>query len=673
MSALWILPLIALFSTFILIYIIYTRAIQSRSGLIWVIMLLFFLLYATGEFAQKWLGEDEAVMRWTALCIIFGDMFPAIFLIFTLLFPTPNATFLRHQKLLLVIILVPKIASTAISLLFGRFDAPENWTEDFHFGYYPIILGLKHQVSDIGDWYFYLGLGHTMVLFFLGAIALMYNYYVNRQALIRDKIRLILIGFALYLILSATTGFIAPLLGYYPPELISLGSLLLNIIVAYGLVQGDLLLFEPTIETTERKEYDDVLRIGDYYLCSKSKGKETFTELVNHGYEGLYIGVVKPDLDITQFKRTPIVILTEAGKGLRQYGNLKYVPADELRTVKSSIFTFVQSASKGVIFLDNMDLILEKDWAPPYEFVEFGTEMRGARIMNVLWLFGTNLKEDDKLERLPDLMQYPLLKKSTILDMMNRVIQAADIPRPEVEAQLDRLGKVEPIFARMQFKDDKLVFDERSQESKRTLTLDSAATVRLFVNQVRGQIPGDALKKFIQDLKRYNISRFEFLLRPGDSYIIEEPFQHRGKAYEIYLDFVDKGFDGICITRTEPSKLKERYLFPPDSRIYWLTQDRKEDLDLKPAPEYLMVHIKSFIDSQRDTPGIILLDGLEYLVTFMGDQFDSYLKVLRRIADLISQSNLILLIPYDPEAISKDRIALFRRSGLEVLTADMLG
>jgi hypothetical protein len=85
-----------------------------------------------------------------------------------------------------------------------------------------------------------------------------------------------------------------------------------------------------------------------------------------------------------------------------------------------------------------------------------------------------------------------------------------------------------------------------------------------------------------------------------------------------------------------------------------------------------MVNIKNFIDKHGDEAGVILLDGLEYLITFQGDQFDSYLKVFRRITDLISQSKLILLIPYDPEAIPPERIALFRRSGIEVITQDML-
>ena len=106
--------------------------------------------------------------------------------------------------------------------------------------------------------------------------------------------------------------------------------------------------------------------------------------------------------------------------------------------------------------------------------------------------------------------------------------------------------------------------------------------------------------------------------------------------------------------------------------MYWLTQDRKEEFDIKPAPEYLMVNIKAFIDNHREEPGVILLDGLEYLITFQGDQFDSYLKVMRRISDLVSQTKLILLIPYDPEAIPAERVALFRRSGIEVISRDML-
>lgn len=672
MVGLWVLPLIALFSTIFLIFFIYVRARLDLPALIWILMLIFFLLWTVGEFAQKFLGSDPVIFKWTILCIIFGDMFPAIFLIFTLAYPIANPIFTRHRLMIVLLVVGPKVASTMVTLTFGRFDAPAGFEDDLVNGYYPIILGLRHQVSPIGDWYFFFGLAHTFFLLMLGVIVLLRNYIGTQATANKNAIRFIFLGLSTYLLLGASTGFILPLLGYFPPELFSLGNLLMNIVVAFGLVQGQVLLFSPTAETEERRDYSDTLQMGEYYLTSTQRGIETFTELVTHGYEGLYVGAVKPNLELTKFKRTPIVILTEAGKGLRQYGNLQYVPADELKTFKSSIFTFVGSANRGIIFLDNMDLILEKGWAPPREFVEMGNQMRAADQVHAIWLFGTPLKDDDRIERLRNVLEYPVVKKAIVLEKLNRILDRMDIASHDVQEQLKRLGRVEPIFYYLDVKDGQLVFNEDISQYTGMLTLDPTSVIRLFVQQFQSQISTDGYKEILNELRDYGISRFEFLLRTGDSYLIEETFQERGRTYDVYLDLLDRGFKGVCITRTEPTKLRQRYLLPQENEIYWLTQDRKEEYDIKPAPEYLMVNIKNFIDNHGDEPGVILLDGLEYLVTFQGDQFDSYLKVMRRISDLISQSKLILIIPYDPEAISPDRVALFRRSGIEVITRDML-
>lgn len=672
MGALWILPLGALVSTVFLTYILFFRARKAQSALVWLAMLSLFLLWNVGEFGQKWLGEDPAVIGWMSLCIVFGDMFPAIFLLFTLIFPVPNEQFTRHRDLVIALIVGPKVLTMGVTIALGDFSAPAGWEDDFHYGYYPFILALRNIVSPIGDWYFFLGLAHTMVLIMVGGGVLLWNYLRTSLDFARSQIQLILIGFAVFMIIGALTGFILPVLQLYPPELVSMGALALNAIVAYGLLRGDAPLFSPISETANKREADAVLRIGDYYMSSKAKGISTFTELVDKGYEGLYVGAVKPDLDITRFKRTPIVILTEAGKGLRQYGNLKYVPADELKTLKSSIFTFVESATRGVVYLDNMDLVLEKNWAPAVEFVELAMDMRRSQIMNVLWIFGTPHKRDDKIERLHDIMGFPFIKKAVVLDEFNRIIASARLPRAEVEAHLRRLAAIEPFFGYFRFGVDGLVYDEAVSDYAGIVTLEPAAIIRMFVQQIRGLIPRPVFSAMLKDLKNYGISRYDFLLRTGDSYLVEETFEERGKAYDIYLSFVEKGYAGMCISRTEPGKLKQRYLLPPDTPVFWLTQDRKDETDIKPAPEYLMVNIKSFIDRQGREPGIILLDGLEYLITFQGDQFDSYLKVLRRIADLISQTSIVLVIPYDPIAIPADRVALFRRSGIEVITRDML-
>lgn len=674
MNPMAMLPLIAFFSTIILIFIMFTRARRSPAVILWFLILFFFLLWTIGEFAQKSLGHAPSIFQWAYLMTVHGDIFPAIFLVFALTYPLPNETFARHQYLFIILIVGSKVVSTLVTLAFGDYGPPKEWPEghELTYGYYSYFLILHHQVSSIGGWYFYLGLAHTMFLLSASAFILVWNMIKSPVENVRHETRLVLLGFIIYLVIGASTGFIFPMMGIYPPELMSIGNLIFNIVVAYGILQGAVLLFSPTVERESTRDFAGQLQMGQFYLSSVDKGIETFTELVNHGYEGLYVGVVKPNLEITTFKRTPIVILTQAGKGLRQYGNLQYVPSDELKTFKASIFTFIQSATKGVIFLDNMDLILEKGWAPPKEFVEFGLQTRDARVANSMWLAGTPLKEDEKIEKVRSVMDFPVVKKAIVLEKLNRVLERVEYSKREFSEQLKRLGRVEPVFYYIELKDDRLVFNEDITFYVGALGMEPTNVIRLFIQQFQSKISPEDYKLILEDLREFGISRFEFLLRTGDSFLVEEAFTERGRAYDVFLDLMDKGFSGMCITRTEPNKLRQRHLLPRDADIYWLTQDRKEEKDIKPAPEYLMVHLKNHIDAHGDEPGIILLDGLEYLITFQGDQFDSYLKVMRRISDLISQSKLILLIPYDPEAIPADRIALFRRSGIEVITRDML-
>ncbi len=676
MVELWVLPLIALFTTVVLILFIYRQATMNFPAALWLLILFLFLFWTVGEFAQKWLGDDLAVLKWMMLCVMFSDIFPAIFLVFVLLFPTPTDLFTRNQKVLMFLIIVPKIISTLVTISFGDYSKPDDWDEVWsgsNYGYYPFILTVRHVVSDIGDWYYYMGIGHTVLLLGIGTFVLVWNNIKSEVQSIKDTTRMLLLGLIMFILVGASTGFLLPMLSYFPPELYSLGMLMLHIIVAFGLMQGQVLLFSPTVEMDrERTDYTETLQMGQYYMCSLDQGIKTFTDLVTHGYEGLYVGAIKPNLELTKFKRTPIVILTQAGKGLRQYGNLQYVPVDELKTFKASILTFVKSASRGIIYLDNMDIILDKGWARPREFVELGIQMRDADIMNAIWMFGTPLMEGNRIERSRSVMDFPVVKKATILEKLNRILARMDIEPQDVREQLKRLGRVEAIFYYLDMRDDQLVFNSDISEYAGMLNVEPTDVIRLFVQQFQSNLSSEAYKEILNELREYGISRFEFLLRTGDSYLIEETYQDRGRTYDVYLDLLDRDFTGICITRTEPNKLRQRYLLPQDTNVYWLTQDRKEEFDIKPAPEYLMVNIKAFIDNHKEEPGVILLDGLEYLITFQGDQFDSYLKVMRRISDLVSQTKLVLLIPYDPEAIAAERVALFRRSGIEVISRDML-
>ena len=217
-SPLAILPLIALFSTIFLVFILYTKAPKNMAAYIWIIMLFSFLLWSIGEFAQKYLGDDPAVFKWMALCTIHGDLFPAIFLVFCLIYPFPERWFQKSMYLIIIIIIGSKVVSTILTLVLGNYDPPANWTEDMRYGYYPYMLALQNQISpvvdSVGDWYFYFGLGHTIVLISMGAFVLLWKYWTSDNESVRYGTRLILAGFSMYMIFAATTN-IMPLIGLF--------------------------------------------------------------------------------------------------------------------------------------------------------------------------------------------------------------------------------------------------------------------------------------------------------------------------------------------------------------------------------------------------------------------------------------------------------------------------
>jgi hypothetical protein len=62
---------------------------------------------------------------------------------------------------------------------------------------------------------------------------------------------------------------------------------------------------------------------------------------------------------------------------------------------------------------------------------------------------------------------------------------------------------------------------------------------------------------------------------------------------------------------------------------------------------------------------IVLLDGIEYLIFYRGDIFDSVLSFLRRLTDRISEANALILIPLDPTILNGQRMSLLKRSGMD--------
>lgn len=153
----------------------------------------------------------------------------------------------------------------------------------------------------------------------------------------------------------------------------------------------------------------------------------------------------------------------------------------------------------------------------------------------------------------------------------------------------------------------------------------------------------------------------------GRIYIVEE--SQPVISFDAFLNIVstpDKDsqrVSGLAISRQHPNLIREKYGLE-DVRIYWLATRAGDDV-ISPTNLGILTHtiVKFAEDSKR---GVILLDGLEYLVS--NNDFNKVLRVVDQVSDHISQSKSVMIVPVDPRAFDPKELALLERN-TEKMTA----
>jgi len=98
-----------------------------------------------------------------------------------------------------------------------------------------------------------------------------------------------------------------------------------------------------------------------------------------------------------------------------------------------------------------------------------------------------------------------------------------------------------------------------------------------------------------------------YTLDPGKTYLIPE------KAYEVFIDQITHGIEGLCITSSNPDEIRLRWHFT-ETPIVRLSHEKGQG-ERYIAPNnlpLLFITIKSFVESSKNS--IILLDSLEELI-----------------------------------------------------------
>jgi two-component system cell cycle response regulator len=165
-----------------------------------------------------------------------------------------------------------------------------------------------------------------------------------------------------------------------------------------------------------------------------------------------------------------------------------------------------------------------------------------------------------------------------------------------------------------------------------------------------------------QKESRLSVSR-KYDLKPGRSYIVQESPPHM--SFDAFVNIVSTHpvaggagkTAGLAVTRQHPDIVREKYGLE-ETPVYWLAT-RAGDKVISPTNLGILAHmLVKFAEDTSD--GIILLDGIEYLVS--NNDFTKVLRMVDQVNDHITQSGCRLILPVDPRAFDQKELALLMRN-----------
>jgi hypothetical protein len=112
---------------------------------------------------------------------------------------------------------------------------------------------------------------------------------------------------------------------------------------------------------------------------------------------------------------------------------------------------------------------------------------------------------------------------------------------------------------------------------------------------------------------------------------------------------------GLCFTMDSPEEVRQRHLLQT-TLIFWISKHGSGNIN--PASLEIMAGMINDFFRRSKNP-IVLLDGIEYLITTNG--FDPVLKFLHDIREWVILQKAIFILPVSPAALEEKEYALIER------------
>lgn len=141
-------------------------------------------------------------------------------------------------------------------------------------------------------------------------------------------------------------------------------------------------------------------------------------------------------------------------------------------------------------------------------------------------------------------------------------------------------------------------------------------------------------------------------LVPGNSYLITDKEQL--SSFNLISELTFDEFNGLIITRGNPEYIRNQIDVTDNLKIVLLTKKIIPKLESLSDLKAVETKLKEFTKKQRKP--VILFDGIHYLLSRFS--FDSFIRLLYDINDLIVERKAILFIRIDPSTIQNHELAL---------------
>ena len=153
-------------------------------------------------------------------------------------------------------------------------------------------------------------------------------------------------------------------------------------------------------------------------------------------------------------------------------------------------------------------------------------------------------------------------------------------------------------------------------------------------------------------------------LKPGNIYLVDE---HDilvsgiipSKSIELFTQSVESGSSGLYVTRSNPKYVLKEIEGLVGVDLMWMTESKVVDSNVSTVYtiEHLSLKVTKYL--QEKPRSIVLLDGLEYLISNIG--FDVVLPFVQSMRDYISTIEAIVVIPINSDALPKEKLSMLSR------------